>query len=115
MMVLQQRSSCRTHSGVQVIANTQNWMAHVPGQQVFRAHFSSIAAPDIKKAMVSSHATLCQLLTTIPCCTLLGPNSEVNATWPSTASETHHICGEGAETPHHLCRQILGNPMRMRP
>ena len=41
---------------MQVIANTVNWMARVPGQQVFRARFSSIAAPDIKKAMESPHS-----------------------------------------------------------
>ena len=43
---------------MQVIANTVKWMTQVPGtgQQVFRAHFSSIAAPDIKTAMVRSDA-----------------------------------------------------------
>ena len=41
-------------SCAEVMDNTLHKMAPVSGQQVFRAHFSSIAAPDILKAMVSA-------------------------------------------------------------
>ena len=37
---------------MQVIENTVKWMARVPGQQVFRARFSAISAPEITAAMV---------------------------------------------------------------
>ncbi|CAK0787024.1 hypothetical protein CVIRNUC_010240 [Coccomyxa viridis] len=35
----------------EVIENTVKWMARVPGQQVFRARFSAISAPEITAAM----------------------------------------------------------------
>lgn len=41
-------------SGFQVIDNTVKWMARVAGQQVFRARFSAISAPEITAAMVLS-------------------------------------------------------------
>lgn len=37
---------------MQVIENTLAWMHKVQGQQVFRARFSAITAPDIRAAMV---------------------------------------------------------------
>ena len=37
---------------MQVIENTVKWMARVPEQQVFRARFSAISAPEITAAMV---------------------------------------------------------------
>lgn len=45
---------------MQVIENTVKWMARVPGQQVFRARFSAISAPEITAAMVLrlTHHTL---------------------------------------------------------
>ena len=45
---------------LQVIENTVKWMARVPGQQVFRARFSAISAPELTAAMVLrlTHHTL---------------------------------------------------------
>ena len=40
----------------QVLAYTLNKMTPISERQVFRAHFSSIAAPDIRKAVVRAHA-----------------------------------------------------------
>lgn len=37
---------------MQVLENTVKWMARVPEQQVFRARFSAISAPEITAAMV---------------------------------------------------------------
>ena len=47
---------------VQVIENTVKWMVRVPGQQVFRARFSAISAPEITAAMVlrlTDHQSAC--------------------------------------------------------
>ncbi len=44
--------------GMQVMENTLKWMVRVPGQQVFRARFSAISAPEILAAMVRSRAAL---------------------------------------------------------
>lgn len=41
---------------MQVMESTLKWMARVPGQQVFRAQFSAISAPEIKAAMVCSYS-----------------------------------------------------------
>lgn len=39
--------------------NTLKWMHKVQGQQVFRARFSAITAPEIRAAMVQAPLTVC--------------------------------------------------------
>lgn len=39
--------------------NTLRWMHKARGQQVFRARFSAITAPEIRAAMVQTSLTVC--------------------------------------------------------